>query len=194
MTMLDDVAVEVETVARPAARSPDIRAAVEYLVASGATAISITDRDGVCSFHVVHKIDPRAISVQWLPETKARAVVKQARQDAGRSPDAATAARALAQAAADHRTTLTPNDVAISRARDASRKIEQYMQSLRGTGTLKEFNRAYKQHRVAATARGQGFMSYATATARLRRVLIPLLVNGRTIGPAQSLFAEIFDR
>jgi hypothetical protein len=47
---------------------------------------------------------------------------------------------------------------------------------------------------MAATARGEGFMSYATATARLRRALIPLLVNGRTIGPAQSLFAEIFGR
>jgi hypothetical protein len=178
---------------RPA-RSPDTKAAINYLIASGATAISIVEIDGVCAFHVGHKIDPHAVSVQWLPETHARAIVKQARRDAGRNPNAVTAARALAQAAADHRTTLTPNDVANSRARDASRKIEQYMQSLRGTGALKEFNRAYKQHRMAATARGEGFMSYATATARLRRALIPLLVNGRTVGPAQSLFAEIFDR
>jgi hypothetical protein len=188
MTMMTDVGY-----ARPA-RSPDTKAAINYLIASGAVAISITEHDGVCAFHVGHKIDPRAVSVQWLPEPKARAIVKHARQDAGRSPDAATAARALAQAAADHRQTLTPHEVAITRARDASRKIEQYMQSLRGTGALKEFNRAYKQHRMAATARGEGFMSYATATARLRRALIPLLVNGRTVGPAQSLFAEIFDR
>jgi hypothetical protein len=97
-------------------RSPDTKAAINYLIASGAVAITITEHDGVCSFNVGHKIDPRAVSVQWLPETQAWAIVKQARQDAGRSPDAATAARALAQAAADHRTTLTPNDVAISRA------------------------------------------------------------------------------
>ncbi len=194
MTMLNDDVLEVEAVDRPAARSPDIRAAVEYLVASGATAISITDRDGVCSFHVGQKIDPHAVSVQWLPETHARAIVKQARRDAGRNPDAASAARALAQAAADHRQTLTPNDVAISRARDAAGRIDSYLKAMMANGTLREFNRAFKLRRMAAMARGEGFMSFATATARLRRALIPLLVNGRTIGPAQSLFAEIFDR
>src|ERR1700716_2777920 len=97
--------------ARPAQRSPDTKAAVEYLIAFGATAITIVEIDGVCAFHTGHKIDPRAVSVQWLPETHARAVVRQARRDAGRNPDAATAARALAQAAADHRQTLTPDDV-----------------------------------------------------------------------------------
>ena len=47
--------------ARPA-RSPDTKAAVAYLAASDATAIIIiTEHDGVCSFHVAHKIDPRAV-------------------------------------------------------------------------------------------------------------------------------------
>jgi hypothetical protein len=98
------------------------------------------------------------------------------------------------QAAADHRQTLTPNDVANTRARDAAGRIDAYLKAMTANDPLREFNRAYKQHRMAATARGEGFMSYATATARLRRALIPLLVNGRTIGPAQSLFAEIFGR
>jgi uncharacterized protein YlxW (UPF0749 family) len=40
MTTLDDV-LDVETVARPAARSPDTKAAINYLEASGATAISV---------------------------------------------------------------------------------------------------------------------------------------------------------
>jgi hypothetical protein len=35
-------------------------------------------------------------------------------------------------------------------------------------------------------------MSYAAAEGRLRVALIPLLVGGQTVGPAQSLFAEIF--
>lgn len=179
---------------RPTQRPSGTKAAIEYLVASGATAISITEQDGVCAFHVGHKIDPHAVSIQWVLETQARAIVKQARRDAGASPDAATAGRALAQAAADQRATLTPHDVAISRAGEAARTIEQYMQSLRGTGTLKEFNRAYKQHRMAATARGERFMTYKIAEARLRRALIPLLVGGRTIGPVQSLLAQIFDR
>jgi hypothetical protein len=126
--------------ARPAQRSPDTKAAVEYLIAFGATAITIVEIDGVCAFHTGHKIDPRAVSVQWLPETHARAVVRQARRDAGRNPDAATAARALAQAAADHRQTLTPDDVAISRARDAANRIT----------TLNDARKRSQQPRAAA--------------------------------------------
>ena len=57
--------------ARPAQRSPDTKAAVEYLIAFGATAITIVEIDGVCAFHTGHKIDPRAVSVQWLPEMQA---------------------------------------------------------------------------------------------------------------------------
>jgi hypothetical protein len=34
--------------ARPAQRSPDTKAAIDYLIASGATAITITEHDGVC--------------------------------------------------------------------------------------------------------------------------------------------------
>jgi hypothetical protein len=64
------------------------------------------------------------------------------------------------------------------------------MQSLGGTGTLKEFNRAYKQHRLAVTARGEGFMTCAVAELRLRRALIPYFVGGNIQTP--SLFVEVF--
>src|SRR5260370_19634436 len=63
--------------ARPV-RSPDTKAAIKYLEASGATAITIVEIDGVCSFHVGSKIDLHAVSVQWLPEANARAVARQA--------------------------------------------------------------------------------------------------------------------
>jgi hypothetical protein len=58
----------------------------------------------------------------------------------------------------------------------------------RGGGTLHEFNRAFKRRRMEAAADGQGFMSFKAATARLRQALIPLQVNGRTVGPVQTLF------
>ena len=193
MTMLDDVA-DAETVARPAPRSPDTKAAINYLIASGATAIIIAECDGVCSFHVGSKIDPRAVSVQWLPETNVRAIVRQARKLAGESPDATTAARALAQAATDQRVTLTPNDVAMSRAGQAAGRIEQYIDSMRAKGAMREFTRAYKRRRMEAAANGQGFMTCAAAEARLRKALIPLLVGGQNVGPSQSLFEQIFDR
>ena len=117
--------------------------------------------------------------------------MRKARKHTGKSPDAAMAIEALRRAAADQRVTLTPNEIAISRAGDAATRLDTYLASLRGSGVLKEFNRAFKQRRMAAAARGAGFMSYAAAEARLRKALVPLLVGGNTIG-VQSLFAEIF--
>jgi hypothetical protein len=73
-------------------------------------------------------------------------------------PDAVTAGRALPQAAADHRAVMTANDVAMARARAAADRIEQYMKSLQGSGTLKEFNVQFRRRRMAATVRGDGFI------------------------------------
>jgi hypothetical protein len=36
-------------------------------------------------------------------------------------------------------------------------------------------------------ARGEGFMTYAVASARLKRALIPMLV-GKSTGPMRSIF------
>jgi hypothetical protein len=187
MTMTD---VEISG-ARPA-KAPNTKAAVAYLVASGATAISIVEIEGACAFRLGHKIDPNAISVHWLNRTNAMAISRQARKHAGVSPDAVTAGRALSQAAADHRQTLTPHDVAIERAGAAADRLDAYLDGLRGRGTFREFNRAFKARRKAAVASGTGFISYKIATARLRRALIPLLVGGQNVGPVESLFAKIF--
>jgi hypothetical protein len=189
MTMTD---VEIGH-ARPT-RSPDTKAAIAYLTASGATAITVTEIDGVCSFHVGHKIDPRAVAVQWLPETTARAIVKLARRHAGASPAAAAATAALHRAAADQRTTLTPHATAMSRAGASAKRLDAYIENLRARGAMREFTKTYKRRRLAAAAQGEGFMTFAVAELRLRRALIPLLVRGRTIGPVQSLFEQIFDR
>jgi hypothetical protein len=175
------------------ARSPDTKAAIKYLEASGCSAICVIETDTGCSFRVGTKIDPHAVSVHWLPETNARAIVTQARRDAGRNPDAATATRALAQAAADQRVTLTPHHVAMARAGEATRRLDAYIESLRARGAMKEFTKAYRRQRLAAAASGKGFMTFAVAELRLRRALIPLLIGGRAVGPTSSLFAEIFE-
>jgi hypothetical protein len=93
--------------ARPA-QSPDTKAAIAYPIASSATAITIVEHGGVCSFCVGHKINPHAVSIQWVPSEDGRRrrkrtrrrIVRQAR-DAGANSDTATAMSALAQAAAD---------------------------------------------------------------------------------------------
>jgi hypothetical protein len=42
---------------------------------------------------------------------------------------------------------------------------------------LREFNARYQAGRAAVLARGEGFIAYKVAEARLRRALIPLLVG-----------------
>jgi hypothetical protein len=164
--MLDDAA-DIESLARPAARSRDSKAAIKYLEASGATAISLIETETGCAFRVGSKIDSHAVSVQWIPEPKALAVARRARRLAGNDPDSATAARALARAAADLGAMLT-HHIAMTRARDAAARIEQHMDFLRRTGKLREFTKAYKRRRIAARERGEGFRSCKVAEQRFR--------------------------
>jgi hypothetical protein len=191
--MLDEVAT-VETAGRPAARSPDTKAAIAYLAASGATAITITEVDGVCTFRIGTKLLARSVAIFWIMEVDAKPVVASARKIAGKGSGGDAAVAALHRAANDLRAVLTPHDVAMSRAGHAAGRIEEYMASMRARGAMQEFTRAYKRRRAEAAANGKGFMSCAVAEARLRRALIPRLIGGQNVGPAQSLFAEIFDR
>jgi hypothetical protein len=165
MTILDDVA-DVQTVARPAARSPDTRAATDYLIASGAVAISVIETETGCTFRV-GKIDPRAVAIYWTMAADARAVVTLARKIAGGhrtntegnhgiSHDG-DAVEALHQAATERRATLTPHDVAISRAGEAAKRLDAYIESLRTRGAMREFTKAYRRHRLAAADRGDRF-------------------------------------
>ncbi|KJC59525.1 hypothetical protein UP10_18755 [Bradyrhizobium sp. LTSPM299] len=115
-----------------------------------------------------------------------------ARAIAGDNPDADAAISALREAAAHHRVTLTAHDTAISRADVAAHRLDQFVESLRARGAMREFTKSYKAARLAARGRGEGFMSYAVAEARLRMALIPYLVSGCEVGAVPSLFAEIF--
>jgi hypothetical protein len=91
------------------------------------------------------------------------------------------------------RVTLTEHDTAVGRAANAAERLDAFMGSLNGTGVLREFNRAYKTRRQAAFAKGEQFMKYKVALARLRSAMIPILMNnGQPVGA--SLFAEVFGK
>jgi len=79
------------------------KAAPDNLSASGATAITIVESEGCCTFRAGLKIDPNALSIYWLREEQAAGLLKQARHDAGRAPDAATAEAALHRAGTGRR-------------------------------------------------------------------------------------------
>jgi hypothetical protein len=189
--MLDDVAA-VETAGRPPPRSPDTKAAINYLIASGATAISVIETEAGCTFRIGAKLLARSVAIFWIMEVDAKPVVTSARKIAGKGAGGDAAVAALHRAATDLRAVLTPNDVAMTRAGNAAAKLDRYLDSLQGSGALREFTRVYKRRRTEAKAAGLGFMTYKNAELRLRRALVPLLVSGQNVGPAQSLFAEIF--
>jgi hypothetical protein len=172
-------------IARPAPRSPDNRAALAYLAASGAVAINVdiagTIKAGKC---------PAGAATFWIVAKQAVAVRKLARKLAGKDPDLKTSIEVLHQAAAELRITLTPNEIAISRATMMAGKIEQAMEDLHWSGKLKQINKLYRTLRLAAKQRGEGFMSFKVAEARLRQALVPVLMSGQR--PTTSLFETIF--
>jgi hypothetical protein len=126
----------------------------------------------------------RSVAIFWIMEVDATPVVALARKIAGKGAGGDAAVAALHRAANDLKATLTPHDVAMSRAGQVAGRIEEYIESMRAMG-----GDARIHPRVQAAANGQGFMTYAVAEQRLRKALIPLLVGGRNVGPAQSLFA-----
>ena len=76
MTTLDVDVADVETAARAARSPPDTKAAIAYLIASGATAITIIENQTGCAYRVGTKIDARAAVVHWLREHEARKLLK----------------------------------------------------------------------------------------------------------------------
>jgi hypothetical protein len=191
--MLDDVAdvASIATVAKPVPRGTD-KAALAYLEASGARAISVTaDVDGAA---ITVGLKPDAVAVFWLPEAQAqaRSVAARARAIVGDNPDTDAAISALQEAATECRSTLTSNDVAMTRAANAAERLDRYMDSLKGSGTLKQFTHTYRLWRKAA-ARGEGFMPFSVAELRFKRALIPLLMNGGKPPIGTSFFSAIFD-
>jgi hypothetical protein len=49
-------------------------------------------------------------------------------------------------------------------------------------GVLREFNQEYRRQRLEAQRRGERFMSYAQATARLRRAITKVAATGSAPG------------
>jgi hypothetical protein len=155
--------------------------------------ISVTRSDGVCTIHAGRPgAHGDVVSTQWINEAQAIAVAREARRYAGDRPDGPTATDALARAAAAQRATLTADHIAIERAGAAAEKVQQHLDALRAGGGLREFNREFSARRNEARAAGHGFMSYATATTRLRSAMVERLVGRDTIGPVVQLFDKIF--
>jgi hypothetical protein len=119
--MLDDI-VDVRAVAKPAPRSPDTKAALAYLEASGATAISIDEAGGVRTGEA-----PAGLVTYWVRSDQATAICRHARRHVRRNPSAENSVAALRRAAGELRVTMTENRTAITRAATAANQLTEYM-------------------------------------------------------------------
>jgi hypothetical protein len=145
----------------------------DYLIAFDAMAVVITDNP----FTVRLARDPRrmlsALRRGW-PYVRIHEIVwtspaKRARQLVGcmHTPmTSAAAAIVMVEIAAELRIVLTPNKVAIARARAAVARLDALLTRAKNKGLLKFFNRAYQAHRLAG-----GTIPYGFAYARLRSAL-----------------------
>jgi hypothetical protein len=84
------------------------------------------------------KIDAGAVAIYWVPAASAKALANKARNIMGNGGDIAVAISAVTEAAAACRITLTPHDVAISRAGAAVEKLDAFVDGLRKRGFTKE--------------------------------------------------------
>jgi hypothetical protein len=146
--------------------------------------IGAFDLAAVCRYRdgrIGVKRDPAGAQAAWWCEAvKAGPVIRAARRHSGDIP---AAARALGIALTDHATVL-------ARATAAVARIEAGMAWAQRNGVLSEFNREYRRRRLAAAARGERFMGYAQAKARLRRAITNVAATGNA---PVAIVWEVFD-
>jgi hypothetical protein len=128
-----------------------------------------------------------AVVAWWCKADDAARVAELARRLREQAPPPV----AIVRAAAELQVPLTNNAVAMTRAKAAIAKLSERIERANDTGRLAPFNAEFKRRRLAARARGERFMSYALARARLRAVLETAAGSGMVTG---SVIAMVFDR
>jgi hypothetical protein len=93
--------------------------------------------------------------------------------------DAATAQRKVENAAAHMCVRLTDHETVRMRALAAAEFVERQIEDAQANGNLRWFNRAFRQWRLEASARGIS-MSYAEARMRLRKKLFRQMLNANS--------------
>jgi hypothetical protein len=175
------------------------RTVTEYLIASGVVAIcTIRLADGVLDFRLARDLGKLAmggveiVCVHWLAgRQQAAKVMRNAKKIAKGTRDEVCAHAALHSAAILNGAHLTPHRTVLARTESAARRLAMRVNDAAVQGQLKLFNAEFRRRRLLATARGEGFMNYATARRRFRRVIIGrLIVSGAT--QQTNLYDEVF--
>jgi hypothetical protein len=96
-----------------------------------------------------------------------------------------SARRRIGRALTDHATVLARAEAALAR-------IESAMAWAQRNGVLSEFNREYRRRRLESQRRGERFMGYGQATARLRRAMIKVAATGAVpVAIVHEVFGDV---
>jgi len=137
----------------------------------------------VCTFpsgRIAVRRDPcGATSAWWCDADLAGDLAREARKNGG---DIVGAAQRLG-------IQLTPHASVLARATACTERIKGGLAELQERGGLKYFNKVYRERRQAAAVRGESFMPYAAARARLRQA-----IGGVAAGETSSIIARVFER
>ena len=114
----------------------------------------------------------------WLAARDIGSVPKRAREDHDEIP---AAAAALGVRTVEHSAIMQRTEALVA-------KLNSRLRTAQRNGDVGFFNREYRRRRIEARERGEGFMSYTAAKARLRRALVEVAA-----GKAPALVARVFD-
>jgi hypothetical protein len=135
-----------------------------YLSAFGIAAI-VVEADRILVCHRPGDIPHTVDAIWWLRAADAERVALRARASVSNLVDAQAAVPAAARALMIG---LTLHNDLLMRVKTATQRLAANVENARTTGHLQAFNTQYKARRLAASAEGKPFMSYATALKRLR--------------------------
>jgi hypothetical protein len=150
----------------------------EYLARFDLTALAVS-RDGRV---IVTRNPTGAKAAWWCQAGDAGPLLRWLTEH--RSADVPFAARTLERTVTEHATVVQRVAAAVGR-------IETGLDAAARRGLLKNFNAAYREHRLAAKAQGRRFMGFAQAQARLRAALASAAANRGDV-PADELLANVF--
>ena len=141
--------------------SPDIR---QYIARFSITSIAVW-ADG----RIKVTRDPHgATSAYWCRACDAKAIVRLARRNRATFRADGDYSAAVLDAARSLRLGVTPHDRMVARVTNAVASIEASFTTARQDGRLSWFNRAYRERRIEAGARGERYMTYPQAERKLR--------------------------
>jgi hypothetical protein len=94
----------------------------------------------------------------------------------------------LHAAAARVDTVLSEHSVVVARARAALAQLDRKLAAAQSEGTLKFFNKSYRQYQLGCQQRGVGAMPYNVALGHLRKVLAGAAAGASIDGLIERVF------